>query len=103
MTTRVARCALAIEEHEYEMLHRKESSVSHVDSLSRYLVMMIIAEECVIDKLQVAHKKDEQSKKDIMLWRKPKKLSIKSSMFQSSKIIKKNYLVSCIRYIMGNK
>ncbi|GFY53218.1 enzymatic polyprotein [Trichonephila inaurata madagascariensis] len=58
LITRIARWALQLEEFDYEIEHRAGSRMKHVDSLSRYPVM-IICNDTLTSKLKKAQEEDD--------------------------------------------
>ncbi|GFX92176.1 hypothetical protein TNCV_1740961 [Trichonephila clavipes] len=58
LITRIARWALQLEEFDYEIEHRAGSRMKHVDSLSRYPVMMV-CNDTLTSKLKKAQEEDD--------------------------------------------
>ncbi|GFV19659.1 transposon Tf2-6 polyprotein [Trichonephila clavipes] len=58
LITRIARWALQLEEFDYEIEHRAGSRMKHVDSLSRYPVMMV-CNDTLTSKLKNAQEEDD--------------------------------------------
>ncbi|GFU33207.1 transposon Tf2-9 polyprotein [Trichonephila clavipes] len=57
LITRIDRCALQLEEFDYEIEHRTGSRMKHVDALSRYPVMMV-CNNTLTSKLKKAQEED---------------------------------------------
>ncbi|GFU90999.1 hypothetical protein TNCV_4923301 [Trichonephila clavipes] len=58
LITRIARWALQLEEFDYEIEHRAESRMKHVDALSRYPVM-IVCSDTLTSKLKKAEEEND--------------------------------------------
>ncbi|GFX50905.1 transposon Ty3-I Gag-Pol polyprotein [Trichonephila clavipes] len=58
LITRIARWVLQLEEFDYEIEHRAESRMKHVDALSRYPVM-IVCNDTLTSKLKKAQEEDD--------------------------------------------
>ncbi|GFU20899.1 transposon Tf2-9 polyprotein [Trichonephila clavipes] len=58
LITRIARRALQLEEFDYEIEHRAGSRMKHVDTLSRYPVM-IVCNDTLTSKLKIAQEEDD--------------------------------------------
>ncbi|GFW70934.1 retrovirus-related Pol polyprotein from transposon 17.6 [Trichonephila clavipes] len=57
LVTRIARWALLLEDYDYEIVHRSDQRMQHVDALSRYPIIMITS-DTLTARLQRAQQED---------------------------------------------